>query len=424
MLRQGRRSVLEIWLEGHFSQPLITTRVLARRFTICNSPALVRQAFIDHAAALERMSPQKRHALEPLLGDALFIGDGMLWQQRRRVVAPLTHASRLGELAAVMTGCAAERHAAWAALPAGSLVDGQCQMASLAAEVITRTLFGQGLGEGQAEAVVGAFGDYLAHVGQLDLLSLLGLPDWWPRLAPPALRRAAARLHGVVDGLVAAAGASGGSSLVQAMAAAGMDAAALRSEAVTLFLAGHETTANTMAWAIYLLSQAPAAEARLVAEARGVLGGRAAGHDDLARLPFTRAVVEETLRLYPPVPMLARQAQQDLAIGDAAVRRGDIVMVVPWLLHRNPTLWDQPDAFLPERFLPGAVLPDRHAYVPFSLGPRVCTGAQFGLAEAVICLATLLQDFRLRLAPGAVVQPVSRLTLRPGPALPMVLARR
>jgi cytochrome P450 len=134
--------------------------------------------------------------------------------------------------------------------------------------------------------------------------------------------------------------------------------------------------------------------------------------------------VEETLRLYPPVPLLVRQAQEPVEIAGQAVGRGDLVLAVPWLLHRHRRWWRQPDHFLPERFLPGAPERPRHAYIPFSLGPRVCTGAGFGLTEAVIVLATLLPAFRPRLAPGAKVFPVCRLTLRPGDTLPMLLERR
>ena len=199
------------------------------------------------------------------------------------------------------------------------------------------------------------------------------------------------------------------------MAAAGMDATACRNEAVTLFMAGHETSANAMAWAWFLLSQAPDAAARLRAEADAALGDR-------PRLPFARAVVEEALRLYPPVPLLARCASAPLEIGGHAVPRGGLVLAVPWLLHRNPLLWEEPDRFMPERFFTGR--PQRHSYIPFSLGPRVCTGAQFALAETVICLSTLARRFAPRLAPSARVTPVCRLTLRPGEALPMLLERR
>ncbi|MBL6457016.1 cytochrome P450 [Belnapia sp. T6] len=429
MLRRARRNFLEVWLAGHFSQPLIQTRVLAQRILVCNSPESVQQAFIDGHEALERKSPQMRHALEPLLGDGLFISDGLVWRERRRVVAPVTHHSRLPELAPVMTSVIEERRDAWRGLPPGAPTDILASMGQLTAEVICAALFGRRLGAGAAATVVEAFRRYQARIGNTDLPSLLGLPDWMPRLRlgiSPEVRR----IHAVVDGLVAGALRGGESSLIGAMAQAAlpggqrMDATAFRNEAATLFMAGHETTANLLAWALYLLSQAPEAEARLAGEAQAALRGRAAGWEDLPALPYTRAVVDEALRLYPPVPLLARQAGAPLTIAGEAVAPGTIVIVVPWLLHRNPGLWDQPDHFAPERFLPGAPERPRHAYVPFSLGPRVCTGMGFGLAEAVIVLATLLQEFRLRLAPGARVFPVCRLTLRPGERLPMVLERR
>lgn len=423
LLRRARRNLIEVWAEDQFAQEVISTRVLAQPIVVCNSPATVQAAFIDEAAALERKSPQMRHALEPLLGDGLFISDGPVWRERRRAVAPVTHASRLAELAPAMSKAAAERANIWAALPPGAPVDMLAQMAELAAEVICGTLFGRRLGAAAAREVVDAFSRYQATVPQIDLFSLVGLPDWVPRPRPLRLRAEVRRIHAVVDRLIGAimAGQRDGASVVGAMAAAGLDATACRNEAVTLFMAGHETSANAMAWAWFLLSQAPDAAARMRAEADAVLEGRVAEWADLPRLPFVRAVVEEALRLYPPVPLLARSASAPLVIGGHAVSRGALVLAVPWLLHRNPRFWEKPDHFMPERFLAGR--PQRHAYIPFSYGPRVCTGAQFALAETVICLATLAQRFAPRLAPGARVMPVCRLTLRPGDGLPMLLDR-
>jgi len=424
-LARARRSFLDVWLAPHFEEPVIITRILAQRLFICNSPDSVQQAFIAEAPALERKSPQMRHALEPLLGDGLFISDGLVWKTRRPAVAAVTHNSRLAGLAPVMTEVAAETREAWAALPADVPFDALAAMGHLTAEIICRTLFGRRLGGEGAAAVVAAFARYQARIGHLDWLSLLGVPEWVPRPRGRVTAEVAA-IHAVVDGLVARALADPEPSLIRAMAESAertLDPTTLRNEAATLFMAGHETTANALAWSLYLLSQAPAAEARVAAEA-AALGGRAAGWDDLAALPYTRAVIEEALRLYPPVPLLARQAQAPIELAGRAVARGTLVLVVPWLLHRHRALWDQPDAFMPERFLHGAPPIPRHAYVPFSLGPRVCTGMGFGLTEAVIVLATLLGRYRLRLAPGAVVQPVCRLTLRPGAALPMLLQAR
>jgi cytochrome P450 len=147
--------------------------------------------------------------------------------------------------------------------------------------------------------------------------------------------------------------------------------------------------------------------------------------DDVAELPYTRAIFEETVRLYPPVPLLARQALRDEAIRGRSVPAGSLVIVVPWLLHRHRKFWGKPDHYIPERFLPeNAQFRVRHAYVPFSVGPRICAGAAFGLTEAVLCIATLAQRVRLRLAPDAVVAPVCRLTLRPGDDLRMYVENR
>jgi cytochrome P450 len=202
-----------------------------------------------------------------------------------------------------------------------------------------------------------------------------------------------------------------------------MDREALRNEAATLFMAGHETTANTLAWAWWLLAEDPARAARLREEARAALGGRVPGFDDLRALPFARAVVEETLRLYPPVPFLARQAQEDVVLHGERVPRGSLVLVCPWLLHRHRRHWEAPDAFRPERFLPPNPPPDRALYIPFSFGPRVCTGLHFGLHEAVVALAGLAPRFAPAKLPGHDAFPVARLTTRPGQTLFMRLGR-
>jgi cytochrome P450 len=204
-----------------------------------------------------------------------------------------------------------------------------------------------------------------------------------------------------------------------------LDETALRNEAAVIFMAGHETTANSLAWTWYLLSQAPEVEERLHTELAEVLGGRPPTLDDVPKLIYTRAVFEETVRLYPPVPLLARQALRDETIRGRPVPEGSLVMVVPWLLHRHRKFWGKPDHYIPQRFLPeNSQFRVRHAYLPFSVGPRICAGAAFGLTEAILCIATLAQRARLRLAPDAVVAPVCRLTLRPGDDLRMFVEYR
>jgi cytochrome P450 len=434
LLRLLRRSFLDIWTEAAFERDMLRARVLLRDVVICNSPATVQEAFVEHAADYERKSPQMRHALKPLLGDGLFISDGPLWRERRKVVAPVTHVSRLAELTPPITEAAAERAALWRKQDPAQPIDMLAEMGHLTAEIICRTIFGPRLGGEAAASVVQAFAEYQRVVGQTDVLSLLGVPDWVPRWQPPSVRRASRRIAAVLDGLidrVLSPEGKGEASLIRAMAegvnpATGkaMDREAFRNEAAVLFMAGHETTANTLAWVWYLLSQSPHAARRVQAEADAL--GRPATFADLPRLAYTRAVVEETLRLYPPVPLLAREAARDGELGGKKVRKGSLVIAVPWLLHRHRKLWRQPDAFIPERFLPGgeSASKPRYTWIPFAIGPRVCTGAAFGLTEAVLCLATLAADLAPRLAAGAVVHPVCRLTLRPGETLPMHLDRR
>jgi cytochrome P450 len=192
-----------------------------------------------------------------------------------------------------------------------------------------------------------------------------------------------------------------------------------------IFMAGHETTANTLAWAWYLLSNCRKSRTRLQKELDVVLGGRTPTFKDVAKLPYTKAVIEETLRLYPPVPILAREAMADTTISGKKIPKGSLVMVVPWLMHRSPALWYRPDLFNPSRFInPKAKKPNKYGYVPFSIGPRICAGLQFGMTEAILSLAILAQDFELRMKDGIDVQPVARLTLRPGENLPMTLHSR
>lgn len=436
LLRYARSNLLAIWPESAFRLQLFGIRIFRQHVVIVNSPDTVKAVFVDKAENFERKSPQQRYALEPLLGDGLFISDGAVWKERRALVAKITHVSKVPELATTMSEVVGQWRRRWLLLPSGTPIDALAHMGELTAEIICRSLFGRDLKPGVAGAIVEAFSAYQAAVGQTDLISLLGLPEMLPRLHSGRVRRSASRIKQMLDDLIEDVIGTptevSGPSLIQSLAVATSAATgrplsrvAFRNEACVLFMAGHETTANTLAWAWFLLSQSPWAEAALQNEADAVLAGRTAGHDDLARLPYARAVVQETLRLYPPVPLQARQAKSADRIRNREIPAGALVIVVPWLLHRHRDLWERPDAFEPERWLPGGSgSPSRYAYIPFSIGPRICTGAAFGSAEAVICLATLAGSFRLRLAQGASVEPVCRLTLRPGSALPMILEQR
>jgi cytochrome P450 len=433
-LRLARENLIAMFEEGAFEADFASVRLLARKSFLCNSPETVRYAFSTRNDNFERKSPAMRHMLHPLVGDGLIISEGRTWRKRRRIVSPIVHATRLAELAPVMAEAANAFGDRWGGLPEGTMVEVISEMARLTAGIISRTIFGRELRPDQAREVVDGFTEFQHAARRIDLPSLLGMPDWVPRFQRAAVYRAVRRIHRVVDDIVSTRGRadSGDVSVIARLIDARdpdtgepLDATAIRNEAAVIFLAGHETTANTLSFAWFLLSQASDVEARLHEELDDVLGDRAPSLDDVPRLRYTRAIIEETLRLYPPIPVLAREALRDETVAGHRVPGGSLVMVVPWLLHRHRKLWQKPDHFIPERFLgDDAPTPDKWIYVPFSIGPRVCAGMAFALTEAILCVATLAQRFQLRLAPGHAVMPICRVSLRPGDTLPMTVHRR
>lgn len=433
LIGMARKNFLSIWSTKDFQGRLRSLKVVSRELIVCNRPDVVREAFQANHAALQRKSPQMRHALQPLLGDGLFVSDGETWAERRKLVAPIIHGSRVPGFAPVMVDTIEEKRVEWASKPIGSEVDVLAEMAHLTAEIISRTIFGRQLGKDYASEVVRGFTEYQKHIDQVDLLAVFGLPDWLPRFRSKALKAAKSRILEVLDEIIDSYHArkdAGEVSVIGGLLEARDDYGnplsreAIRNEAAVIFMAGHETTANTLAWAWFLLSQSPRVAGKLHAEIDAVLGDRTPTFKDIASLPYAKAVIEETLRLYPPVPILAREATEATSISGKPIRKGSLVLVVPWLMHRNPVLWDLPDTFWPERFLQDSMKPNKYGYVPFSIGPRICPGLQFGMTESILSLVMLARHFDLRLKPGTDVHPVCRLTLRPGETLPMILQPR
>ncbi len=434
LLGMAKRNFLSIWGLDDFKSRLRSKKVFTRDLVVCNRPDVVREAFQTNHEVLQRKSPQMRHALEPLLGDGLFISDTEIWAKRRKIVAPIIHGSRVKGFAPIMVDTISEKRAEWEKLGEGAEVDALAEMAHLTAEIICRTIFGRQLGKNYAAEVVQGFSDYQRHIDQIDLQSLFGLPEWMPRFRGRSIKKSVNRILSVLDEIIDSYEAQkqkGEESVIGGLLEARDDDGkplsrrAIRSEAAVIFMAGHETTANTLAWAWYLLSQSPKHREKLHAEIDSVLDGRTPTFADVKNLPFTKAVIEETLRLYPPVPILAREAMEHTSISGKAIPKGSLVMVVPWLMHRNPVLWSKPDVFEPQRFLDSKwKKPNKYGYVPFSIGPRICAGLQFGMTESILSLAILAQKFDLGLKDGTDVQPVARLTLRPGDNLPMVLRTR
>lgn len=429
---RARRNLLAIWHEAAFEKYMMTAKLPARRIVVVNALDAIRQIFIENPEVYEPKSPQMRQALTPLLGDGLFVSDGEVWRRRRAWIAPALESAQLPHYAPLMAQCAEDTAARWADTPPGEVIDVLSEMAVLAARIIGRTVFGDGIPDSEAERVVRGFSDYQAVVGQMDLIAMLGGPSWLSSGKPNRrARRAAASAQETVDRILARAGRDGQDmrlavALLESASDAEEDpAAALRNEALVLFMAGHETTANTLAWTWSLIAGRADIEQMMHEELDSVLSGRTPTMEDVRRLPVTRAIIEEALRLYPPVPLLTREATGPDTLRDTRIDKGDLVIIAPWLIHRHKRYWDNPDAFMPERFLPGAKTKQmKFSYLPFSGGPRICLGARFGLVEAILCLATLAQQFRLTALPNRVPEIECRLTLRPRGGLPMRLERR
>lgn len=432
LLLQARTDFLSVWRESDYTERVSQMKILGRQIVIVNSPDMIREVVVKRRDNYERKSPQMRRALEYLLGDGLFISDGDIWKQRRPLVSDIVHMNRVPSFGPVMEKTTHELAQRWEGIEAGAEINILHEMAGLTAEIIARSVFGNNLGEESADSVVESFNSYQALIDSVNLGYFLGFDEGLPVLRTPSLRRSVKRMHGIIDRVVEdhLAGRGDHNSMVELLIRrqqrsqdSKLDLVALRNEAATIFMAGHETTAATLTWAWYMLSRAPWIEQQIHSEIDRVCGDRAPTIDDVDKLEWCKAVIEETLRLYPPVPILARQNKQADRIGDIDVAPASLVLIVPWILHRTESLFDVPHDFKPERFMNGQ-RPTPYSYIPFASGPRVCPGLHFGLTEAILCLAILAQRFRVRVAANHKVEPQCRLTLRPRGGLPATLERR
>ena len=434
-LYYARKDLLSLWDEDAFSDEFMSQKILKQHVFVANCPEVIRYVMVENKDNYERKSPQMKRALEPLLGDGLFISDGKTWASRRRIQTPMFDSEHIKVYSKTMVSTIVEMADNWQAQGNGATIEAHTEMAKLAAEIIARTLFGEKLGAENSEAVVSAFADYQSVIKQMALSNFLGLPDWMPNVnAKIGKAKVAARtIHNAVDTIIALAEKGGheGTMVAELLKANKMESGEdlmtreqIRNEIIVLFMAGHETTANVLAWTWYLISQAPDVEEKLHQELQEVLDGRTPEYADVENLKYTRAILDETMRLYPPVPILSRQALKDDDIRGRKVPAGSLMLIVPWLVQRHKKLWKNPDSFMPERFMPDAEKPKKFTYLPFSAGPRVCIAKSFGITESVLAIAIIAQRFRLTLPPNADVKHECRLTLRPKGKLPMTMQIR
>jgi cytochrome P450 len=410
--------------------PIASWAVGPKRFFLLDDPALIEELLVVRTGSFIKSRGVQR--LERLLGKGLLTSNGAFHLRQRRLVQPAFHRERIAAYAAAMVA-RADRVAA--SLEAGATVAIDEAMYRLTLGIAAETLFGA-----DVDAEAGTIGAALdeAMAGFPAALSPIGeLLDHLPMV--PIVRRfraARAQLDAIVYRLIGekraalAAGQPGDDVLSMLLAAREDDAAMtpeqIRDEAMTIFLAGHETTANALAWAWWLLATHPAVAAAVEREVDDVLGGRLPTADDVPALRLTHDVVAETMRLYPPAWVVGREAVAAAPIGDWIVPKGGIAIACQLVTHRNPRFWRDPGAFRPERWSNGetADLP-RFAYFPFGGGNRICIGESFAWTEAVLVLATITRRWRFRPAPGLHEVPTEPLvTLRPKTAIPLVAAGR
>ena len=416
-LQAARRNILEIIPEIATRQPMVSGKT-ATRWHMVMDPGALRQILLERLEDYPK-SLVTKNLLKPAIGESMFIAEGAHWRWQRRAAAPVFSHRNVANLGPVMSR-AAERACERVTAAGPRAVDMLDEMVTTTFEVISDVTFSGG-DAFDRDAVHHAIDAYIAEAGKISLFDILGFPDWVPRPGRMISGRALREMKSVADRAIdtrGQRGAAGVPDLLDLLLAGEdpetkrrMNTAELRDNLLTFIVAGHETTALTLAWSLYLCAFDQDVQDRARAEAQAALGTRVASAADLEHLPLIRAIIDEALRLYPPAAVISRTARARDTLCGRQIRPGDTVMIPIYALHRNRLLWDDADAFRPDRWRTGK--PDRYAYLPFGDGPRICIGASFALQEAVIILATLLARFRFRPVRGRDPRPVMILTLRP-----------
>ena len=416
----ARRNVLELIPALSYRQPIVSGKMLMRWHMLAD-PAGMKQVMLDKLPNYPKSEIMKR-MLRPAIGNSLFNAEGADWKWQRQAVAPVFTHRNVMALAPAMTATAmrtCERLKA-----CGGRAELVSEMLTATFDVICDVAL-SGREHFDSETFARAITDYFRTAGRASLLDFLGFPAWFPRPGELLASSSVRTMHEMVAAAIEArrkqALAPADDLLARMLEAQDPETGQRMSRDELVFnmqffiVAGHETTALALSWALYLLANVPAEQDKARSQARAVLGGRAAGPEDLAALPLVRQALEEAMRLYPPVGLLARRVVAEDELCGRRMQPNDILFLPIWALHRHQLLWDRPDEFLPERF---ATAPPKHKYqyLPFGAGPRVCVGADFAMMQAQIILATLLQQFGFQPG-GPAPHPVMMMTVRPEPGV-------
>ncbi|QPC88538.1 cytochrome P450 [Mesorhizobium sp. NBSH29] len=431
MIRIVYRNPLELWGEPSYNEPWISVNGVGGRLIIANDPGLIRHVLVDNAKNY-KMATVRQLLLRPILRDGLLTAEGDVWKRSRKAMAPVFTPRHIFGFAQAMlkrTQAFADKYEGVAAP-----VDLAHDMTLLTYDILAETLFSGEIAGGQDE-----FANQIEHLfetmGRVDPLDLLRAPAWLPRLTRLRGRKTMAFFRKVVTDTVAMREQRMRSArdvpedfltlLLRAEGPDGLTRAEIEDNIITFIGAGHETTARALGWTLYCLAEAPWERAIVEAEIDMVMAREPDPAKWLDAMPLTRAAFEETLRLYPPAPSINREPIETDTYKSLTLPKHAAVLVMPWTVHRHRKLWDQPNAFLPERFHPqNRDKIDRFQYLPFGAGPRVCIGSSFAMQEAVIALAVLLSRFRFDVTAETKPWPVQKLTTQPQGGLPMVVSPR
>lgn len=400
------------------------------RSYLCNDPALVNRVLVERPDDFPK-SNRIREGLNPLLGNSVFVTNGEVWKRQRRIIDPAFEGGRLRDTFPAMV---AAGQASVARLVPG-VVEVEEEMSHAAADVIFRTLFSIPIEHEVAAAVFHEFRAYQRTQPLLNIAAFLPLPRWFPRFHRKATRRSATLIRGLITRLceerasAIAAGTAPDDLATKIMTTRDplsgntFTTEEMVDQVAIFFLAGHETSASALAWSLYLLALHPEVQAKVAAEAASL--GDTPEFSAVSRLKYTRDVFREVLRLYPPVPMMVRENTCPEEMRDRKVAPGAQLVLSPWHLHRHERLWDRPDEFDPDRWQTEENRAcARDAYMPFSAGPRVCTGAGFAMVEGPLLLAMLVRAWRFARVEGRDPVPVAHLTVRAKDGIWLNITRR
>jgi len=422
---------IEAWSRAVYEEPYVLRGNDRQTLLYATDPAMLKDILLDRMAAFPKDWMSDR-VTKPALGEGLLTAQGEAWRWQRRAAAPGFRPDNVAGMTSVMVAAAEAALTRWREMGDGARLDIATEMTAITFQVILDTMLSGG--EGIDVPVAAArITDYLETLGKVSVPDLLQWPTWTRIALAPRGYRAIVYLKAMVDRMVARRRREAGRGdlvdlLMQAQdpeSGRRMDDGLLRDNLLTFIGAGHETTALSLTWSLYLLGLDPGTAARVRAEVSEIAGEAAITHEVAERLVFTRQVVQEAMRLYPPLPLVTRMCGEDTEAGGVAIKAGTFVFIPIYALHRHRRLWRDPDAFDPDRFAPEeSAGRHRFAYLPFGGGPRVCIGQTFAMIEAVAILATLVRGAELTPDPGHRIRPLVRVSMRPQGGMPMTLRLR